>query len=391
MSEPFSFSEEQANHILDMTLGRLTRLGRSELETEMAQLKATIEQLEAILGDPFRLRAVISTELESIKQQHAQPRRTRVIHDPGELFVEDLIEDEELVVTLTRAGYIKAVQADAFRAQARGGRGVQGTRLKEEDLIDQVLHTTAHSHLLLFSNRGKVYRLRAHEVPVKERNARGTPIVNLLPLEPAESIQAIVETRTFEYDKSRREGFIAINLNEGDELVRVVRTGGGDDLLMVSKHGTAIRFAESEVRPMGRSAAGVRGMRLRTGDEVVSCDVARDGVDLLIVTDAGYGKRTKLDHFNAQTRGGQGVRGIKLTQRRGAVVSALMASLEDEIIVVSSAGVMIRTSVRQIAAQGRDATGVRVMNLDEGQTVAAVTKVPQETEAAGAQSRLPIV
>ena len=412
MSEPFSFSEEQANHILDMTLGRLTRLGRSELETEMAQLRATIEELEAILGDPARLRAVISTELESIKQQHAQPRRTRVIHDPGELFVEDLFEDEELVVTLTRAGYIKAVQADAFRAQARGGRGVQGTRLKEEDLIDQVLHTTAHSHLLLFSNRGKVYRLRAHEVPVKERNARGTPIVNLLPLEPAESIQAIVETRTFdpdqylvfatrtgqvkktafsEYDKSRREGFIAINLNEGDELVRVVRTGGDDDLLMVSKRGTAIRFAESEVRPMGRGAAGVRGMRLRAGDEVVSCDVARDGVDLLIITDAGYGKRTKLDHFNAQTRGGQGVRGIRLTQRRGAVVSALMASLEDEIIVVSSAGVMIRTSVRQIAAQGRDATGVRVMNLDDGQTVAAVAKVPQETEVAGVQSRLPIV
>src|ERR1017187_3681762 len=261
MAGPFSFSEEQANHILDMTLGRLTRLGRSELETEMAQLRTTIEQLETILGDPFRLRAVISTELESIKQQHAQPRRTRVIHDPGELFVEDLIEDEELVVTLTRAGYIKAVQADAFRAQARGGRGVQGTRLKEEDLIDQVLHTTAHSHLLLFSNRGKVYRLRAHEIPVKERSARGTPIVNLLPLEPGESIQAIVETRTFdpdeylvfatksgqvkktafsEYDKSRREGFIAINLNDGDELVRVIRTAGDDDLLMVSKHGLAI-------------------------------------------------------------------------------------------------------------------------------------------------------
>ena len=257
---------------------------------------------------------------------------------------------------------------------------MQGTKLKEEDLIDQVLHTTAHSHLLLFSNRGKVYRLRAHEVPVKERNARGTPIVNLLPLEPGESIQAIVETRTFdpdqylvfatktgqvkktafsEYDKSRREGFIAINLNEGDELVRVVRTGGrrrpADG---VARDGTAIRFSESEVRPMGRSAAGVRGMRLRAGDEVVSCDVAREGVDLLIVTDAGYGKRTKLDHFNAQTRGGQGVRGIKLTQRRGAVVAALMASLEDEIIVVSSAGVMIRTAVREIAAQGRDATGV---------------------------------
>ena len=411
MTEPFSFSEEQATHILDMTLGRLTRLGRTELETEMAELRTTIAELEAILGDPARLRAVIAAELQSVRDKYANERRTRLIHDPGELGVEDLIEDEELVVSLTRAGYIKAVQADAFRSQARGGRGIQGTRLKEEDLIDQVLHTTAHAHLLLFSNRGKVYRLRAHEVPVKERNARGTAIVNLLPLEPSESIQAIVETRTFdpdqyllfatksgqvkktafsEYDKSRREGFIAINLNEGDELVRVIRTGGDDDLLMVSKRGTAIRFSESEVRRMGRSAAGVRGMRLRSGDEVVSCEVAHEGVDLLIVTDAGYGKRTKLDHFNAQTRGGQGVRGIKLTQRRGAVVAALMASLEDEIIVVSSAGVMIRTAVREIAAQGRDATGVRVMNLDEGQTVAAVAKVPQEAESADPQTKLPL-
>ena len=282
---------------------------------------------------------------------------------------------------------------------------MQGTQLKEEDLIDQVVHTTAHSHLLLFSNRGKVYRLRAHEMPVKERNARGTPIVNLLPLEPTESIQAIVETRTFDPDQYllfatksgqvKKTAVLRVRQVPAGRLHRdqpatkatsscvCVRTGGDDDLFMVSKNGTAIRFAESDVRPMGRSAAGVRGMRLRAGDEVVSCDVARDGVDLLIVTDAGYGKRTKLDHFNAQARGGQGVRGIKLTQRRGAVVAALMASLDDEIIVVSSAGVMIRTSVREIAAQGRDATGVRVMNLDEGQTVAAVAKVPQEIEVPG--------
>jgi DNA gyrase subunit A len=178
-----------------------------------------------------------------------------------------------------------------------------------------------------------------------------------------------------EYDKSRREGFIAINLNPGDELVRVIKTAGDEDLLLVSKAGMAIRFSESEVRPMGRSAAGVRGMRLRAGDELVSCDVAREGVDLLIVTDAGYGKRTKLEHFNAQARGGQGVRGIKLTQRRGWVVAALMASLTDEILIVASGGVVIRTAVREIAAQGRDATGVRVMNLDVGQSVAAVAQV----------------
>ena len=246
---------------------------------------------------------------------------------------------------------------------------------------------------------------------MKERTAKGTAAVNLVPLAPNESIQAIITTREFspdqylvfataqgqvkktalsEYDKSRREGFIAINLREGDELVRVVATSGDDDIFEVTRSGMTIRFNETDVRAMGRDAAGVRGIRLRAGDAVVSCDVAADDTDILIVTDAGYGKRSKLDHFNSQTRGGQGVRGIKLTQRRGAVVAALMASLEDEIIVVSSAGVMIRIAVREIAAQGRDATGVRVMNLDDGQTVAAVTKVAQETEVPEPQPRLPI-
>jgi DNA gyrase subunit A len=396
MGAPFEFSEIQANHILDMTLGRLTRLGRSELEEEMRTLRETIEELEAILGDPVRLRGVITTEIGAVRDKFADERRSRIIHDPGDLNVEDLIEDEEMVVTVTRAGYVKAVSADAFRTQGRGGRGIQGSRLKEEDLVREMVHTRAHSHLLLFSNRGKVYRLRAHEIPIKERNARGTPAVNLLPLEPNESIQAVIDARSFEadefllfatksgqvkktamseYDKSRREGFIAINLNPGDELVRVIKTAGDEDLLLVSKAGMAIRFSGSEVRPMGRSAAGVRGMRLRANDELVSCDVAREGVDLLIVTEAGYGKRTRLEHFNAQARGGLGVHGIKLTRRRGWVVAALMASLADEILIVASGGVVIRTAVREIAAQGRDATGVRVMNLDPGQTVAAVAQV----------------
>ncbi len=396
MTEPFSFSEEQANHILDMTLGRLTRLGRSELEAEMNQLRETIAELEAILGDPVRLRGVIAGELTDVRNRFANPRRTRLTHDPGDLNVEDLIDDEEMVVTVTRDNYLKAVSADAFRTQGRGGRGVQGSRLKEEDLVREIVHTTAHSHLLFFSNVGKVYRLRAHEIPIKERNTRGTPAINLLPLEPGESVQAIIDAGSFaedeyllfatksgqvkkttlsEYDKSRREGFIAINLNSGDELVRVIRTTGDDDLLLVSSGGMAIRFSEEEVRPMGRGAAGVRGMRLKTGDELVSCDVARDGVDLLIVTQAGFGKRTKLDHFNSQARGGLGVRGIRLARGRGRVVAALMAARDDEILVVASGGVVIRTAVREIAAQGRDATGVRVMNLDAGQTVAAVAPV----------------
>ena len=396
MVDPFSFSEEQANHILDMTLGRLTRLGRTELEDEMAQLRETIAELESILADPAKLRGVIATEMTEIRDKFADERRSVVTHDPGELGMEDLIDDEEIVVTMTAAGYIKSVPAAAFRTQGRGGRGVQGARLKEEDLVTHVVHTSAHAYLLLFSNRGRVFRLRGHEIPVKDRYAKGTALVNLLPLAHAETVQAIVQTRDFpvdqflvfatargqvkktafsEYDKSRREGFIAINLRDGDELVRVVATSGEDDLFEVSRKGMTIRFSENDVRAMGRDAAGVRGIRLREDDEVVSLDVARDDTDILIVTDAGYGKRTKLERFNRQARGGQGVRGIRLTAKRGFVVAAFMVSLEDEILLVSSGGVVIRTAVREIASQGRDATGVRVMNLDDGQSVAAVALV----------------
>ena len=400
-STPFDFSEEQANHILDMTLARLTRLGRTNLEEEMAKLLEEITELESILNDPAKLRGVIADELGEIRGKFANERRTVITHDPGDMNVEDLVDDEEIVVTMSRAGYIKAVSADAFRTQARGGRGVQGAKLKEEDLIDDVVHTSSHAHLLLFSNRGRVFRLRALEIPVKERAARGTAIVNLLPLSPNESIQAIIGTRDFpadnflvfatkhgqikktsfsEYDKSRREGFIAINLRNGDELVRVVETHGDDDVFIVTSSGMTIRFSEQDVRSMGRDAAGVRGVRLKPEDEVVSCDIARDEADILIVTDAGYGKRTKVERFNRQARGGQGVRGIKLTAKRGRVVAAFMAGLDDELLLISTSGVVIRTSVREIASQGRDATGVRVMNLGAGDAVAAVAPVAGESD-----------
>jgi DNA gyrase subunit A len=401
MAEPFSFSEIQATHILDMTLGRLTRLGRTELQEEMAKLLETIAELESILADDSKLRGVISEEMTAIRDKYANPRRSIITHDPGEMGVEDLIDDEEIVVTMTQGGYIKSVAAVAFRTQGRGGRGVQGARLKEEDLVSQVVHTSAHAYLLLFSNHGKVYRLRGHEIPVKERTAKGTAAVNLVPLAPNESVQAIIATREFaedqflvfataqgqvkktslsEYDKSRREGFIAINLRDGDELVRVVATSGTDDIFEVTRSGMTIRFNEADVRSMGRDAAGVRGIRLRAGDAVVSCDVAADDTDILLVTDAGYGKRTKLERFNRQARGGQGVRGIRLTGKRGSVVAAFMIALDEEILLVSSGGVVIRTAAREIASQGRDATGVRVMNLDDGQSVAAVARVNAESD-----------
>ncbi|MDQ3896478.1 MAG: DNA gyrase subunit A, partial [Actinomycetota bacterium] len=396
MAAPFEFSEIQANHILDMTLSRLTRLGRSQLEEELAKLRETIAELEAILADPGKLRQVIKDELGQIRTKHDSPRRAEITFDPGDLDNLDLIDDEELVVTMTHAGYVKTVPADAFRTQGRGGRGVAGAKLKDQDYVERIIHTTAHAYLLFFSNRGKVYRLRAHEIPMKDRTARGTAIVNLLALDAGERIQAIIDTRDYEtarflffatkrgmvkktrfteYDSSRRDGLIAINLRDDDELVRVIQTSGGDDIFMVSRHGTTIRFSEDEVRATGRSAQGVIGMRLRPGDEVVSCDVTRDGVDLLIVTESGHGKRTRLQHFPRKGRGTMGVIGIRLARGRGSVVAALMVAPEDELLVISSTGVTNRQRVSGISSQGRDATGVRIVNLGEGQTVAAVAPV----------------
>ena len=397
MAEPLSFSEVQAEHILDMTLSRLTRLGRSDLESEMAKLRETIAELEAILADPGRLRQVIKDELSEVRAKHAEPRRAQITFDPGDLDSLDLIEDEDLVVTMSQAGYIKTVSADAFRTQGRGGRGVAGARLRDNDYVERIVHTTAHAYLLFFSNRGKVYRLKAHEIPMKERTARGTAIVNLLALAPNERIQAIIDTRDYEtsrflvfvtkkgqvkktrfteYDSSRRDGLIAINLREDDELVRVIQTGGEDDIFMVAKSGMTVRFSEDEVRASGRAAQGVIGMRLRDDDEVVSADAPRpDAPDLLVVTDAGFGKRTKLERFPRKGRGTMGVRGIRLTARRGYVVAAFMVGLDDEIFLISSGGTTIRMAVREISSQGRDATGVKIMNLDEGQSVAAVAPV----------------
>jgi DNA gyrase subunit A len=396
VAAPFEFSTEQAEHILDMQLSRLTRLGRSQLEEEMAKLRETIAELELILSDEGRKRAVISDELGEIKKTYGQGRRSQITYDVGDLDIEDLIDDEELVVTMSAKGYIKTVAVDAFKVQGRGGVGVKGAKLKDEDYVTHIIHTTAHAYLLFFSNRGRVYRLKAHEIPMKDRTARGTAIVNLLPLQPGETIEAIIDTRDYEtnrflffatkngqvkktkfteYDSSLRAGIIAINLKDGDELVKVIPTNGGDDIFMVSKAGMTIRFAEDEVRSMGRAAAGVRGMKMKVGDEVVSCDVARDDAAILIVTDGGYGKRTQLDKFNAQGRGGQGVRGIRINAKKGGVIAAFMVGIDDDIFVINSGGTVIRMAVREISSQGRDATGVRVMNLSGDEVVASVAPV----------------
>ncbi|HBU75016.1 MAG: DNA gyrase subunit A [Acidimicrobiaceae bacterium] len=397
MEKPYEFSEAQAVDILDMQLRQLTRLSRIDIESELESIRESIKELESILADDKKLRGVIKDELSSVRDDFAADRVCAVTYDEGEMSIEDLVEDKELVVVMTEAQYVKAVSASSFKTQGRGGRGVSGGKLKQDDIIRHVIFTTAHAHLLFFSNRGRVYRLRALDIPERERTAKGMPIVNLLPLQADEFIQAIIDTRDFAgerflffatrkgtvkktafdaYTSSRRDGLIAINLNDDDELVKVIETSGTDDIFMVAKSGMTIRFNEGDVRAMGRSAAGVRGMKLKTGDDaVVSCDVARDDTAILLMTEAGFGKRTQLDKFNTQGRGGQGVRGIKLTGKKGVVAAAFMVGIEDEIVAVSSGGVTIRMEVREISSQGRDATGVRIMNLDDGQTVASVAPI----------------
>ncbi len=397
MAAPFEFSEVQARYILDLQLRRLAALEHQRLRDEFEDLQNTIRELEAILADDQRLRGVIKDELGEVRAKYGDERRTLISTDPGELADLDLIEDEELVVVLSHRGYVKTVPVDQFRTQGRGGKGVRGGNLRDEDYVEHLLTSTAHSYLLFFSNRGRVYRLRAHEIPMKDRTARGTALVNLVALQSDEHIEAVIDTRTYEdgaylffatrngmvkktrmseYDSSLRSGLIAINLNDGDELVRVIQTNGTDDVFMVSQQGMTIRFSEADVRPMGRATAGVRGMKLKnTDDGVVSSDVARDDAVLLFVSSSGHGKRTPLSAFNRQGRGGQGVRGMRVTEARGRVIAAFTVVPGDEILLFSSAGNLVRTATDEISEQGRDATGVRVARVGEGDTVVAVARV----------------
>jgi DNA gyrase subunit A len=396
MGKKYGFTERQAIDILDMQLRQLTRLSRIDLEAEQKDVLARIKELQAILNSDTKLRAVISKEMTAVRDSFATPRVCQITHDVGELGVEDLVDDKELVIVMTQAQYIKAVSADSFRTQGRGGRGVSGAKMKTDDIVRNVIFTTTHAYLLFFSNRGRVYRLRALEIPERERTAKGIPIVNLLPLQPGETIQAIIDTRELagerflffatkqgqvkktafdEYNSSRRDGLIALKLRPKDELVRVIETSGTDDVFMVTKGGQTIRFAEKGVRPMGRAAAGVRGMKLRTSDEVVALDIAKDDSAILLITESGYGKRTQLNNFARKGRGGLGMIGIKLTGKKGSVVAAFMVGLEDDVVVVASGGTTIRTPVKEISSQGRAATGVRIMSLGAGQVVASAALV----------------
>jgi DNA gyrase subunit A len=400
--EAVAFSEVQANHILDMQLGRLTRLGRADLDTEQTELTETITGLQEILGDENKLREVIVDELGEVRETFAEPRRSSLEIDPGEFDIEDLIGDDPLVFTMTATGYVKTTPADEFRSQGRGGRGIAGAKLKDEDTITQMIQTSAHSYLLFFSTRGRVYRLKAHEIPVASRTSRGTAIVNLLPLQEGETIQAIIDTRDYEtmrylffatakgrvkktrfnaYDSSLKAGLIAIKLNDDDELVEVIPTNGVFDILLSSRFGQTIRFKESQVREMGRNAAGVIGLKFKkASDELVACDIARDGATLLHITEQGFGKRTSVDEYPTKGRGGMGVVGIKIVDEKGPVVGTLVVDDDDEVLAVTRQGVMIRTRSDDISIQGRSASGVKVISPDDDDQVASIALVSVEDD-----------
>ena len=400
MGEPFDFSEVQANHILDMALSRLTRLGRNQLEAEAGEKRSLIADLEALLSDDVRVRMVIRDELREISKRFAVDRRSSLEIDPGELDIEDLIDDDDLVFTMSASGYVKTVAVDEFRLQGRGGRGVAGARLKEADTVTHLIHTTAHSYLLFFSNFGRVCRLKAHEVPVASRTARGTSIANLLSLQDGERIQAVIDTRDYEtnrylffatakgqvkrtkftaYDSSRKAGLIAIHLRDDDELVAVVPTDGIHDILLSSRLGQTLRFSQEQVRETGRVAIGVIGLKFKhEGDSVVSCAVARPGAALLHVTTLGFGKRTPVDRLNCKKRAGLGVRGIRLEEDKGEVLGTLVVDPDDEILAVTRNGVVIRMPVSGVSLQSTSAAGVKVMSPDPGDEVVAIALVGDE-------------
>jgi len=402
LMEQFKLTEIQANHILDMPLRRLTRLAREELEQEHKDLLATARQLKALLKDPKKIRGVIKDELAEIRKKHADHRRTQLRPDAGELDVEDLIAEEDVVITVTRAGYVKRQPIDAFRRQGRGGRGVRGTNLKEEDVVSHVFTTSTHHWLLFFTTKGKVYRVKVHEVPEAGRTARGLYAANLpgVSITGDEKVSTVIDLKDYdegaylffatkrgmvkktplpEYD-SPRTGLTAVNLKPGDEMIDVLLTNGKDEIILVTRNGQAIRFKEALVRPMGRATAGVIGMRLGQGDEVIAVGPVSAGEELISVTQQGYGKRTPLKEYPTKGRGGKGVIGHSLTRKTGLLAGAFVGSKGQDMFVISSSGIVIRVGAGDIRRVGRASQGVRTMRVEEGAHVVALAPVITQVE-----------
>jgi DNA gyrase subunit A len=397
LMQRFKLSEIQANHILDMPLRRLTRLARAELEQEHKDLLATIRRLKALLKDPKKIRALIAEELAEIRKRHADPRRTQLRAEEGELDAEDLVAEEDVVITVSRAGYVKRQPLDAFRRQGRGGKGVIGANLKEEDVIKHVFTTSTKSWLLFFTSKGKVYRVKVYEITESGRTARGVYAANIpgVAVGADERISAVIDLKEYvegryllfatrkgmvkktalpEYD-SPRTGLAAVNLRPGDELVDVLLTDGKDDVFLVSRHGQAIRFREAGVRAMGRQTAGVIGMRLAEEDEVIALGVASEGQEMISVSQGGYGKRSPLAGYPTKGRGGKGVIGHQITKKTGLLAGAFVGSKDQDLFTISSSGKVQRVPAAEIRRVGRVSQGVRTMRVDPGETVVAIAPV----------------
>src|SRR5918992_709858 len=408
LMEQFELSRIQAQAILDLRLQRLTALEADKIKQEHADTLERIKELRELLGDEGRVMGLIKEELLEIKDSYGDERRTEITHSEDDMDVEDLIADQQMVISITKSGYIKSLPLATYRNQKRGGVGVMGMDMKDEDYIEHLFVCSTHDYLLFFTNRGKVYRQKVYELPEAQRTAKGRALVNVLPLRDDERVQAVQATRDFNEGKYlvfatrkgmvkktefgayntpiKADGIIAINIRDDDELVEVRRTGGDDDIIMVSRSGQAARFNEDQVRPMGRDTAGVKGMNVDRGDNrVLAMDVVRPDTELLVITDGGFGKRTAIEEYPVKGRGTMGVKTIGLTERKGGLAGALIVREHHDLVFISQQGMVQRTSVRGISRQGPPAQAVRVMNLRKADEVRAVALVMEASTDTAAQ------
>jgi DNA gyrase subunit A len=401
LMKKFTLTEVQASAILDMRLARLAGLERKKIEDELKEVLAEIVRLETLLGDPKLILAVIRGDMVMLKEKYGDERRTRIQDISGALSEEDLIPEVDVLVTLTNRGYVKRSADEVFKTQHRGGRGVTGVKMREEDAIQHILAANSHDWLLVFTNRGKVYQIKVHELPDSGRTAKGVPIVNLINMQPDETVTTLMKVRDYgtglylffttrlgrvkrteltQFRSVRSSGLIAIGIDPEDELAWVRMTSGEDDIMLVSEGGQAVRFRESNVRPMGRPAAGVIGIRLAVGDRVIASEAVTSGKDLLVVAEKGLGKRTQTDHFMTKGRGGKGVTAMKLTPRTGKIVGAGMVDNEQKLMLISTSGKVIRLPVSQVPTIGRQTQGVTLMKLDPDETIASMTIVDKKED-----------
>ncbi len=392
----FGLSETQTDAILEMRLRRLTGLERSKIEAELDELRKKIAWYKQVLGDMNLVLQIIKDELMELRAKHADKRRTEISSAAKDLDVEDLIAEEDMVVTITKAGYVKRLPVATYRQQKRGGKGLQGVNLKDQDFVEHLFIASTHDYVLIFSTKGKVYRMKVHELPVGSRHARGTAVVNLLPFEQTERIAAVINTKVFSadeflmfatkhgmvkktaiqaYDRSRRDGIIAINLRDDDELISVRRVKTGEKVMMVSTAGKAIKWDESEARPMGRDTMGVKGMTIKPGEAVLGMEIAPHEAELFVVTERGYGKRTPVGEYPEHHRGGQGVKTIQVTPKKGPLAGMKIVGAAHELMLISEEGVVIRVKADDISKLGRSTQGVKVMNVAETDHVCAIARV----------------